>query len=130
MPPEQQQRVRPNVEALTAAQPRDLDASEIEVRLGTEWIGKQYIQQFMYETLKPPPYLREKIKVNHSRFTTEWSITCKGSVSDSEIAAYTTYGTSRVNAYKILENSLNFRDVRVYGRGPGRTGAAGTGTNL
>ena len=88
-PPDQQQRVRPNVEALTAAQPKDLDASEIEVRLGTDWIDKKYIQQFMYETLKTPSYLRGKIKVNRSKHTTEWAITCKGSVSDNDIAAYT-----------------------------------------
>ncbi len=114
MPPDQQQRVRSNVEALTAAQPKDLDASEIEVRLGTDWIDKKYIQQFMYETLKTPSYLRGKIKVNHSKHTTEWAITCKGSVSNNDIAAYTTYGTSRANAYKILEDSLNLRDVRIY----------------
>ena len=114
MPPDQQQRIRPNVEALTAAQPKDLDASEIEVRLGTDWIDKKYIQQFMYETLKTPSYLRGKIKVNHSKHTTEWAITCKGSVSDNDIAAYTTYGTSRANAYRILEDSLNLRDVRIY----------------
>ena len=114
MPPDQQQRVRPNVEALTAAQPKDLDASEIEVRLGTDWIDKKYIQQFMYETLKTPSYLRGKIKVNHSKHTTEWAITCKGSIGDNDIAAYTTYGTSRANAYKILEDSLNLRDVRIY----------------
>ena len=113
-PPAQQQRIRPNVEALTAAQPKDLDASEIEVRLGTDWIDKRYIQQFMYETLKTPSYLRGKIKVNHSKHTTEWAITCKGSVSDNDVAAYTTYGTSRANAYRILEDSLNLRDVRIY----------------
>ena len=114
MPPEQRQRIRPNVEALTAAQPKDLDASEIEVRLGTDWIDKKYIQQFMYETLKTPAYLRGKIKVSHSRHTTEWAISCKGSVNDNDIAAYTTYGTSRANAYRILEDSLNLRDVRIY----------------
>ena len=114
LPPEQQQRVRPNVEALTAAQPKDLDASEIEVRLGTDWIDKKYIQQFMYETLKTPSYLQGKIKVSHSRHTTEWAISCKGSVSSNDIAAYTTYGTSRANAYRILEDSLNLRDVRIY----------------
>ena len=113
-PPDQQRRVQPNVEALTAAQPKDLDASEIEVRLGTDWIDKKYIQQFMYETLKTPSYLRGIIKVNHSKHTTEWAITCKGSVSDNDIAAHTTYGTSRANAYRILEDSLNLRDVRIY----------------
>ena len=68
----------------------------------------------MYETLKTPSYLRGKIKVNRSKHTTEWAITCKGSVSDNDIAAHTTYGTSRANAYRILEDSLNLRDVRIY----------------
>ncbi|MDE6590059.1 MAG: DEAD/DEAH box helicase, partial [Oscillospiraceae bacterium] len=103
-----------NVEALTAAQPKDLDASEIEVRLGATWIDKQYVQQFMYETLKTPYYLKGRIKVSYSEHTAEWSISNKGSVSDNDIAAYSTYGTDRANAYRILEDSLNLRDVRIY----------------
>ena len=103
-----------NVEALTAVQPKDLDASEIEVRLGTDWIDKSYIQQFMYEALKTPPYLQRNITVNHSKFTTSWSITGKSSISRNDVAAYTTFGTSRANAYEILEDSLNLRDVRIY----------------
>ena len=103
-----------NVEALTAAQPKDLDASEIEVRLGATWIDKEYIQQFMYETFNTPFYLQRSIEVNYSSFTAEWQIKGKSSVSYNDVAAYTTYGTNRVNAYKILEDSLNLRDVRIY----------------
>ena len=103
-----------NVEALTAAQPKDLNASEIEVRLGATWIDKEYIQQFMYETFNTPVYLQRSIEVNYSSFTAEWQIKGKSSVSYNDVAAYTTYGTSRANAYKILEDSLNLRDVRIY----------------
>ena len=103
-----------NVEALTTAQPKDLDASEIEVRLGATWIDKEYIQQFMYETFNTPFYLQRSIGVNYSSFTAEWQIKGKSSVSYNDVAAYTTYGTSRANAYKILEDSLNLRDVRIY----------------
>ena len=103
-----------NVEALTAAQPKDLDASEIEVRLGATWIDKEYIRQFMYETFNTPFYLQRSIEVNYSSFTAEWQIKGKSSVSYNDVAAYTTYGTSRANAYKILEDSLNLRDVRIY----------------
>ena len=104
----------PNVEALKAAQPKDLDASEIEVRLGATWIDKEYIRQFMYETFDTPRYLRGTIDVNYAAFTAEWQITGKTSISYNNIAAYTTYGTDRANAYRILEDSLNLRDVRIY----------------
>ena len=104
----------PNVEALKAAQPKDLDASEIEVRLGATWIDKEYIRQFMYETFDTPRYLRGTIDVNYAAFTAEWQITGKNSISYNNIAAYTTYGTDRANAYRILEDSLNLRDVRIY----------------
>ena len=103
-----------NVEALTAAQPKDLDASEIEVRLGATWIDQEYIQQFMYETFRTPPYLQRSIEVHYTPFTAEWQVTGKNSVSRTDVAAYTTYGTGRANAYKILEDSLNLRDVRIY----------------
>ena len=103
-----------NVDALTAAQPKDLDASEIEVRLGATWIDKAYIQQFMYETFDTPYYLQRSIQVHYSPFTAEWQISGKSAVSENNVAAYTTYGTSRANAYKILEDSLNLRDVRIY----------------
>ena len=103
-----------NVEALKAAQPKDLDASEIEVRLGATWIDKEYIQKFMYEVLNTPVYLQNKITVNYSKFTAEWCITNKNSAPSNDVAAYTTYGTDRANAYRILEDSLNLRDVRIY----------------
>ena len=103
-----------NVEALTAAQPKDLDASEIEVRLGATWIDKEYIQQFMYETFNTPYYLQRAIQVNYASYTAEWQVTGKSSVSENDVAAYTTYGTSRANAYRLLEDALNLRDVRIY----------------
>ena len=103
-----------NVEALQAAQPRDLDASEIEVRLGATWIDPSYIQQFMYEVFQTPVRLREYIRVLYCRQTAEWSITGKGTVPYNDVAAWTTYGTDQTSAYKILEDSLNLRDVRVY----------------
>ncbi|MBQ3802587.1 MAG: DEAD/DEAH box helicase family protein, partial [Oscillospiraceae bacterium] len=103
-----------NVEALRAAQPRDLDASEIEVRLGATWIDKEYIQQFMEETFHVPYYLQSRIEVNYSEFTAEWNISGKNACSYSDINAYVTYGTQRANAFKILEDTLNLRDVRIY----------------
>ena len=103
-----------NVEALTAAQPKNLDASEIEVRLGATWIDKEYIQQFMYETFDTPFYLQRSIEVHYTPFTAEWQISGKNVVGQNNVAAYSTYGTSRANAYKILEDSLNLRDVRIY----------------
>lgn len=103
-----------NVEALTAAQPKDLDASEIEVRLGATWIDKDYIQQFMYETFHTPYYLQRQIEVKYASYTAEWQITGKNAVGYGDVAANTTYGTDRANAYKILEDSLNLRDVRIY----------------
>jgi len=103
-----------NVEALKMAQPKDLDASEIEVRLGATWIDKSYIQQFMVETFEPPYYLRRSIEVNFSPFSAEWNITGKSQPSYSDVNAYMTYGTDRANAYKILEDTLNLRDVRIY----------------
>ncbi len=103
-----------NVEALQAAQPKDLDASEIDVRLGATWVDKEYVQQFMYELLDTPYSLKSVIEVNYSAFTAEWNISGKNAVSYNNIAAYTTYGTDRANAYRILEDSLNLRDVRIY----------------
>lgn len=111
---EQDSSYQVNVDALMAAQPKDLDASEIEVRLGATWIDKSYIQQFMIEILKTPYHLRHIITVNYSPATAEWFITSKSRIPYNDVAAYTTYGTSRANAYKILEDSLNLRDVRIY----------------
>ena len=103
-----------NVEALAAAQPKDLDASEIEVRLGATWIDKAYIEQFMYETFHTPFYLQRNIEVKYASYTAEWQVTGKSAVAYNDVAAYTTFGTKRANAYKILEESLNLRDVRIY----------------
>jgi N12 class adenine-specific DNA methylase len=103
-----------NVEALEKAQPKDLDASEIEVRLGATWIDKQYIQQFMEETFNPPYYLRRNIQVNYSPYTAEWQITGKSMCSYNDVNAYVTYGTDRANAYRLLEDALNLRDIRIY----------------
>ena len=104
----------PNVKALRAAQPKDLDASEIEVRLGATWIDKKYIQQFMFELLEPPLYARRSLEVNYSEFTAEWNISGKNSIPYNDINARMTYGTDCANAYKILEDTLNLRDVRIY----------------
>ncbi len=104
----------PNVEALRAAQPKDLDASEIEVRLGATWIDKKYIQQFMFELLEPPLYARRSLEVNYLEFTAEWNISGKNSIPYNDINARMTYGTDCANAYKILEDTLNLRDVRIY----------------
>ena len=103
-----------NVAALEKAQPKDLDASEIDVRLGATWIDRDYIQRFMEETFEPPFYLRRGIEVKFSEMTAEWQITGKSTPSRNDVHAYMTYGTSRANAYKILEDTLNLRDVRIY----------------
>ena len=103
-----------NIEALKAAQPKDLDASEIEVRLGATWIDPQYIREFMWETFETPFYLRRSIEVSYSSFTAEWNISNKNSVGYSNINAFMTYGTDRANAYRILEETLNLRDIRIY----------------
>ncbi len=114
MRPDLADKIAPNIEALEAAQPKDLDASEIEVRLGATWIDKGYIQQFMEELLNPPSGVRDGIRVNYSSFTAEWSVSNKNSVGYNNVAAYVTYGTDRANAYRILEDSLNLRDTRIY----------------
>lgn len=105
---------RSNVEALESAQPKDLDASEIDVRLGATWIDKEYIQQFMYELFDTPYRYQGQIEVKYAPFTAEWNISNKNAVGYNNVAAYVTYGTDRANAYKILEDSLNLRDVRIY----------------
>ena len=96
------------------AQPKDLDASEIDVRLGATWVNRDYIQQFMEETFEPPFYLRRNIEVKFSPMTAEWQITGKSTPSRNDVHAYMTYGTSRANAYRILEDTLNLRDIRIY----------------
>ena len=104
----------PNVEALRQAQPKDLDASEIEVRLGATWISQDYIQEFMEQTVKPPYNRRNPIQVSYSPSTAEWNISGKSTPSKQDVNAYMTYGTERANAYRILEDTLNLRDVRIY----------------
>ena len=103
-----------NVDALRAAQPKDLDASEIEVRLGATWIDKSYIKQFMFETFDTPRYLRYSMDVQYSPYTAAWSISSKTRISYNDVAAWNTYGTDCVSAYEILEDSLNLRDVQVF----------------
>ena len=103
-----------NVEALTKAQPKDLDASEIDVRLGATWIEAEDIQRFMQETFETPFYLFRSIEVHYSPITAEWQISGKSAVSRNNVAAYTTYGTERANAYRILEETLNLKDIRIY----------------
>ena len=103
-----------NLEALQKAQPKDLDASEIDVRLGATWIDPDYIQQFMQETFETPYYLRRSIEVKFSDMTAEWRINGKSSPSYNDVAAYVTYGTDRANAYRILEETLNLKDIRIY----------------
>lgn len=112
--PELQPELAGNIEALQEAQPKDLTAAEIDARLGVTWIDKEYIQQFLVELLSPPIWLRSSIQVQYSAFTAEWNISGKSAVSQNDVAAYSTYGTQRANAYRILEDSLNLRDVRVY----------------
>ena len=103
-----------NVEALRQALPKDLDASEIDLRLGATWIDQKYIQQFMYEILQTPGYLRGRIRVLYSQFTVEWSVTNKTAIPYDDVAAYMNFGTERASAYRILEDTLNLRDVRIY----------------
>ena len=103
-----------NVTALEQAQPKDLDASEIDVRLGATWLDTDIIQQFMQETFEMPYYLRRSIEVKYSPYTAEWRINGKTNPSYNDVAAYVTYGTDRANAYKILEETLNLKDIRIY----------------
>ena len=105
-----------NVDALTKAQPKDLEASEIDVRLGATWLDPSIVQQFMMETFQPPYRIRynNSITVRYSPYTSEWRISNKSATGFGDIMATETYGTRRANAYKILEDTLNLRDSRVY----------------
>ncbi len=103
-----------NVDALTKAQPKELEASEIDVRLGATWLDPDIIQKFMTETFQIPYYLRYAVKVRYSPYTAEWRVEGKTATGRSDIIASETYGTSRANAYKILEETLNLKDVRIY----------------
>ena len=103
-----------NVTALEKAQPKDLEASEIDVRLGATWLAPEIIQKFMAETFQIPYYLRHAVKVRYSPYTAEWRIEGKSAMGRGDITSTETYGTSRANAYKILEETLNLKDVRIY----------------
>ena len=103
-----------NVTALEKAQPKDLEASEIDVRLGATWLAPEIIQKFMAETFQIPYYLRHAVKVRYSPYTAEWRIEGKSAMGRGDITSTETYGTSRANAYKILEDTLNLKDVRIY----------------
>ena len=103
-----------NVDALTKAQPRELEASEIDVRLGATWLAPEIIQKFMTETFQIPYYLRHAVKVRYSPYTAEWRVDGKTATGRGDIISSETYGTSRANAYKILEETLNLKDVRIY----------------
>ena len=102
-----------NVDALTKAQPRELEASEIDVRLGATWLSPDIIQKFMTETFQIPYYLRHAVKVRYSPYTAEWRVEGKTATGRGDIISSETYGTSRANAYKILEETLNLKDVRM-----------------
>jgi N12 class adenine-specific DNA methylase len=102
-----------NVKALEAAMPKDLTAAEISVRLGATWLPEEVVQQFVYELLQTPPYARGRVKVHYSRSTGAWNVTEK-TYDRSNIHTFNTYGTQRANAYKIIEESLNLRDIRVW----------------
>ena len=103
-----------NVDALAKAQPRELEASEIDVRLGATWLAPEIIQKFMTETFQIPYYLRHAVKVRYSPYTAEWRVEGKTATGRGDIISSETYGTSRANAYKILEETLNLKDVRIY----------------
>ena len=103
-----------NVDALIKAQPRELEASEIDVRLGATWLAPEIIQKFMTETFQIPYYLRHAVKVRYSPYTAEWRVEGKTATGRGDIISSETYGTHRANAYKILEDTLNLRDCRIY----------------
>ena len=103
-----------NVDALIKAQPRELEASEIDVRLGATWLAPEIIQKFMTETFQIPYYLRHAVKVRYSPYTAEWRVEGKTATGRGDIISSETYGTSRANAYKILEETLNLKDIRIY----------------
>ncbi|MCC0565577.1 DEAD/DEAH box helicase family protein [Brevibacillus borstelensis] len=103
-----------NVQALEAVQPKDLDASEIDVRLGATWLPPEDIRQFLFELVDTPPMYQTYINVMYSEYTAAWNVKGKSDDRSNNIKANVTYGTNRVNAYKILEDTLNLRDVRVF----------------
>lgn len=113
LPPEKKENLKLNVEALTAVQPVDLTAGEIGVRIGVNWVPKEVYEQFLFEVIGTSAYARDKIHVLYSPHTGEWNVTGK-SMDGSNIKAFTTYGTKRINAYHIFEQTLNQKDVRIF----------------
>ena len=113
LPPEKRENLERNVEALTAVQPVDLTAGEIGVRIGVNWVPKEVYEQFLFEVIGTSAYARDKIHVLYSPHTGEWNVTGK-SMDGSNIKAFTTYGTKRINAYHIFEQTLNQKDVRIF----------------
>ena len=113
LPPEKKENLDCNVEALTVVQPVDLDAGEIGVRIGVNWVPKEVYEQFLFEVIGTSAYARDKIHVLYSPHTGEWNVTGK-SMDGSNIKAFTTYGTKRINAYHIFEQTLNQKDVRIF----------------
>ena len=103
-----------NVNALAEVQPKDLDASEIDVRLGATWVDPKYIEQFMYEFLEMPVYLRHQMRVTCSSIDYEWKISNKSAIGPDDVLTRVTYGTSRAGAYRLLEDALNLRDTRIF----------------
>lgn len=114
LPEEKKEAVRQNVASLETVQPKDLEATEIEVHLGADWIDPKYIQQFMWETFKTPFYRKNSFKVHYSAVTATWEIEGKSYVPAHDVSAFVTYGTQRANAYKILEDTLNLRDEQIF----------------
>jgi N12 class adenine-specific DNA methylase/adenine-specific DNA methylase len=113
LPEAQAEQIRTNVEALRKVQPQELSASEISVQLGATWLPAEIVEQFIYETLHTPYYLRHKIKVHYASHTSEWNVEGK-SVDSTNIHAISTYGTQRISAYTILEQTLNLREVKIF----------------
>ena len=113
LPPEKKENLEHNVEALTAVQPVDLTAGEIGIRIGVNWVPKEVYEQFLFEVIGTSAYARDKIHVLYSPHTGEWNVTGK-SMDGSNIKAFTTYGTKRINAYHIFEQTLNQKDVRIF----------------
>ncbi len=113
LPPEKEENLERNVEALTAVQPVDLTAGEIGVRIGVNWVPKEVYEKFLFEVIGTSAYARDKIHVLYSPHTGEWNVTGK-SMDGSNIKAFTTYGTKRINAYHIFEQTLNQKDVRIF----------------
>lgn len=114
MRPDFAEQIAPNIRALEAVQPKDLDASEIDVRLGATWLPPDVVKDFMFELLETPYMYRRYMDVFYSNYTANWNIKGKSDDRSDNIKANVTYGTNRINAYKIIEDTLNLRDVRIF----------------